>query len=450
MVTTVTFTPPPSPRPGDVWTRPDRRRFVWRDVWVEMQRLPPGARLPPMVVAQPSQAPVVVTAPVTTRVPNCTVGSNPPANPTDNDLWYNSVSGVLFIYYNDGNTQQWVIVVPSGAILTGPPGPDGALGPTGPAGPTGGIGPAGPTGPAGGLGPAGPAGPTGAGVPGPTGPAGPAGGAGPTGPAGTPGSVIATIGDTPPGSPVANQVWFNTARGEAYLWYNDGNSTQWIPLSPSVPGAAGAPGSVIANASDTPPGSPVANQVWFNTTLGQEFIWYNDGNSTQWVPTSPSTPGPIGPAGPGGVIQTVTAGANLTGGGSASTVTLSLANAVAISGAMTSSGGGIGYATGAGGTVAQITSKATGVTLSKLCGTITMNAAALAAQTTVAFVLTNTFIAATDYIDIQHDSVGTLGAYNVVATPAAGSATISVRNVNTASLSEAIVLRFAVIKGVVA
>lgn len=119
-------------------------------------------------------------------------------------------------------------------------------------------------------------------------------------------------------------------------------------------------------------------------------------------------------------------------------------------GGLTCSGGGIGYATGAGGTVTQATSKSTGVTLSKLCGTITMNSAALAAATTVSFTLTNTFIAANDIVVIQHSSVGTLGAYNFAVTPAAGSASIAVRNVHTASLSEAIILRFIVVKAVVA
>ena len=123
---------------------------------------------------------------------------------------------------------------------------------------------------------------------------------------------------------------------------------------------------------------------------------------------------------------------------------------LAVTGAVTSSGGGIGYATGAGGTVTQATSKSTGVTLSKLCGTITMNAAALAAQTTVAFTLTNTFIAAGDFVAVQHSSAGTLGAYNFAVTPAAGSCVISVRNIHTASLSEAIVLRFFVNKAVTA
>jgi len=109
---------------------------------------------------------------------------------------------------------------------------------------------------------------------------------------------------------------------------------------------------------------------------------------------------------------------------------------------------GLGYGTGAGGTVTQITSKATGVTLSKSTGQITMDAAALAGDTTVSFTLTNTAIEATDLVLIWHVSAGTLGSYTVTATPAAGSATVVVRNITTGSLSEAIVLKFAVFKAV--
>lgn len=109
-----------------------------------------------------------------------------------------------------------------------------------------------------------------------------------------------------------------------------------------------------------------------------------------------------------------------------------------------------GYTTGSGGTVTQLTSKATGVTLSTACGQITMNAALLAASTTVSFVLTNTMIAATDLLVLNHVSGGTPGSYTLNARAAAGSATIDVRNVSLGSLSEAIVIGFAVVKAVTA
>jgi len=120
----------------------------------------------------------------------------------------------------------------------------------------------------------------------------------------------------------------------------------------------------------------------------------------------------------------------------------------AFTGAVTSSGGGIGYATGAGGTVSQGSSRTTGVTLSKLCGNITMFSAAQAADALVTFTLTNTLIAATDFLAVQHISATNGGAWGISVVCGSGSATINVRNVSNASITEATPLRFAVIKAV--
>ena len=121
---------------------------------------------------------------------------------------------------------------------------------------------------------------------------------------------------------------------------------------------------------------------------------------------------------------------------------------LAVTGAITSSGGSIGYATGNGGTVTQGTDKSTGVTLSKRCGAITMHNATLNAAAIVSFVLTNTAIAATDVLVLNHISGGTVGSYGLNAQCANGSATINVRNNTAGNLGEAIVIQFAVIKGV--
>ena len=109
-----------------------------------------------------------------------------------------------------------------------------------------------------------------------------------------------------------------------------------------------------------------------------------------------------------------------------------------------------GYITGDGGTVTQGTSKSTAVTLNKKCGTVTMHNAALAADAIVSFTLTNSTIAATDVVVLNHASAGTAGKYALNAQAAAGSASINVTNISAGSLSEAIVIRFAVIKAVTA
>jgi len=112
--------------------------------------------------------------------------------------------------------------------------------------------------------------------------------------------------------------------------------------------------------------------------------------------------------------------------------------------------GKIGYTTGSAGTVTQITSKSTGVTLNKTNGQITLNAAALASDTTVSFTLSSIYIAANDVLILNHISGGTAGSYLLNAQSAAGSASINVRNITAASLSEAIVIAFAVVKAATA
>ena len=107
--------------------------------------------------------------------------------------------------------------------------------------------------------------------------------------------------------------------------------------------------------------------------------------------------------------------------------------------------GTFGYGSGRG-TVTQQTNKSTGVTLNAPCGAITMNGAALSADTTVSFTLTNSSIAANDLLVLNHISGGTAGSYVLNAQAAAGSASINVTNISTGSLSEAIVIGFAIIK----
>ena len=111
-----------------------------------------------------------------------------------------------------------------------------------------------------------------------------------------------------------------------------------------------------------------------------------------------------------------------------------------------SAGKAIGYVSG--GAVTQATDKSTGVTLNQASGQITMDGAALGAGAEASFTVTNSTVAATDVVLVNHSSAGTAGAYMVQANSlAAGSFGITVTNLTAGSLSEAIVLNYAVIKG---
>jgi hypothetical protein len=106
----------------------------------------------------------------------------------------------------------------------------------------------------------------------------------------------------------------------------------------------------------------------------------------------------------------------------------------------------IGYAPDAQGTVTQLTSKSTPVTLNKSAGRITMNGALLAANTAVSFTLTNSLISAKDVMIVNISSGATLGSYwTWVDNLAANQATISLRNGTAGNLSEAVVLNYAIL-----
>jgi hypothetical protein len=108
----------------------------------------------------------------------------------------------------------------------------------------------------------------------------------------------------------------------------------------------------------------------------------------------------------------------------------------------------LGYAAGGQGSVTQATSKSTGVTLNKSMGRITMNAASLAAGTTVTFTLTNSKISAKDVVVVAVSGGGTAGAYwPFVSSQSSGSAVIGLYNNTAGALAEAVIINFAVIHG---
>jgi hypothetical protein len=137
-------------------------------------------------------------------------------------------------------------------------------------------------------------------------------------------------------------------------------------------------------------------------------------------------------------------GASVSATGNVSGGNLSTTGAVLSSSATA----GVGYSTGAGGTVTQLTSKSTTVVLNKINGQITLNNANLGANAIVSFTLTNSAIAVTDLVVLNHVSAGTVGSYHLNAQAAGGSAKITITNLTAGILGEAIVIGFAVIKAV--
>lgn len=125
-----------------------------------------------------------------------------------------------------------------------------------------------------------------------------------------------------------------------------------------------------------------------------------------------------------------------------------ISGAVSTASSILSAGaGGIGYTTGAGGAVTQLTSRTTGVTLNKNAGAITLFTAAGSA-TAATFTVTNSTVAATDTIVLNQKSGTNLYILAVTAV-AAGSFNVTFYTTG-GTASDAPVINFAVIKAVAA
>jgi hypothetical protein len=248
---------------------------------------------------------------------------------------------------------------------------------------------------------------------------------------------IATVAGVSPGTPgVSNTITFGQTGNYSFEFVTiDGGTVIWIFDNSREPGIF--TNNLVMS----------ANTVSTNTTTGALVITggVGIGGNLNVGGISAFTGNITGNLNVTGNI----AGGNITAPGLISCVGISSSGNIASAGRIqsTSPSGGVGYTTGAGGTVSQGGNKSTGVTLNTATGQITMQNTALAADTTVSFTLTNSNLDGTDLMVINHVSGGTAGAYVFNVACNTGSAVISVRNITAGSLSEALVLRFAVIKG---
>jgi uncharacterized Zn-binding protein involved in type VI secretion len=89
------------------------------------------------------------------------------------------------------------------------------------------------------------------------------------------------------------------------------------------------------------------------------------------------------------------------------------------------------------------------VTLNTVTGEITTHNGTIAGGAAVTFVLNNTAIANTDVMIINQVSATNLGDYVFCPVCNTGNAAITIKNLSNQNRSDAIVLRYAVIRGAV-
>ena len=85
------------------------------------------------------------------------------------------------------------------------------------------------------------------------------------------------IGTTNPTGPADsnNTAILNVGIVTANYFYGDGSNITGISAVARVTVQSGAPTS------------PIAGDLWYHTTLGRLFVYFNDGDSSQWVDASP-------------------------------------------------------------------------------------------------------------------------------------------------------------------
>ncbi|MHC4717811.1 MAG: hypothetical protein ACYS5V_12635, partial [Planctomycetota bacterium] len=78
-----------------------------------------------------------------------------------------------------------------------------------------------------------------------------------------------TSGPTFPSTGEENELFFNTTDGRLYIYYNDGSSSQWVDASPDSQAS-------VVTSSPSPPANPNENDLWFDEDSGKLFIYYKD------------------------------------------------------------------------------------------------------------------------------------------------------------------------------
>ena len=105
------------------------------------------------------------------------------------------------------------------------------------------------------------------------------------------GGASVQISETAPADPDAGNVWFNSTDGRAYIYYD----SVWVDLNPGIAGPAGK-FTVSATAPTTP--TPTEGDGWFNSDTARLFIRYDN----FWIEATSNYVGPTGATGSSGVI----------------------------------------------------------------------------------------------------------------------------------------------------
>jgi len=107
-----------------------------------------------------------------------------------------------------------------------------------------------------------------------------------------------TISDTPPASPTAGALWWESDSGILFLYVTDANSSQWVAVGGG--GGVAPTGGGGLTVSSTPPASPTEGMQWLDDTSGISYTYHVSALSSTWIET-----GPANAVAAGTVVQSV-------------------------------------------------------------------------------------------------------------------------------------------------
>ena len=88
------------------------------------------------------------------------------------------------------------------------------------------------------------------------------------------GGANVSISTDPPTGPRTGDLWWDSDVGELYIYYADDDSNQWVETSG---------GSETVTISDDAPLNPNSGDLWWESDTGRLKIYYDDGDSQQWI-----------------------------------------------------------------------------------------------------------------------------------------------------------------------